>query len=59
MQLHQSLRGIQGNISRIGNVGAEYDGVKASIQLEDVDLLTEGVGHEQLITDPVDGDGHR
>ena len=59
IQLHQSLCGIESDIGRIGNIGAEHNGVEASIKLKNVDLLAEGIGHKQFIADPIDGDGHR
>ena len=55
---HVADGGVERDVHGAGEVGGDDDGVVDALEVEDVDLLSEGVHHVDVVADPVDGDGH-
>lgn len=56
---HVSNSGVEGDVAGACEVASEGDGVPLSVDLKNVNFLTERVRDVQLVADPVDSDGHR
>ena len=55
---HETLDWIESQIGRFRHVVADDNSMPTSVQFKHVDFLSKSVGHEELVADPVDGDGH-
>ena len=56
---HQPAPRVQRYVGRGGQVRGHHDRAEGSLDVEDVDLLSEVVDNVEVVADPVDGQGDR
>ena len=56
---HQAHLGVESDVGGRGEVAGHHDGLVVAADVEDVDLLAQGVHHVEVVRDPVHGNGHR
>ena len=55
---HQPDLGVEGDVSGGGEVAGHDDGLVVAADVEDVNLLAQGVHHVEVVPDPVHGHSH-